>query len=581
MRVFGFIFALALAPIVDAEESRYTIEHGIEIPLNDGVKLSAAVYRPDDGQARHPLIFTLTPYIADSYHDRPAFFARRGYAFALVDARGRGNSGGTFDPLQQERNDAAQVVEYFAKQRYTTGEITLWGGSYAGYNQWLAAAKQPKGLFTIVPVASPYAGVDFPMIYNVSYPYVMRWLTFTRGNSGQANLFGDERYWRETALPLYRGERPFVDLDELAGVNDTRFDEWIKHPQQGPYWDAFNPTDAELAAIDLPILSITGAYDGDQPGAIQFYREHLRLANPAARNKHYLIIGPWDHAGTRTPRAEFGGAKFGEASLLDLNQLHLDWYEYARGKRALPEFLSAPVRYYVAGREEWASAPSLDSITGSRETLYLSSPDRAADRAFAAGDLSATAVEQVPDQYRYDPLDFRRADIEKDDPNGELISQRTALAIDGDGLVYMSAPLEKSRTFAGFPSVQLTASTDVPDTDIGVTLSMVDADGLSLLLSSQVLRLRYRESLREPKRYTPNDVVTLTFDRMTFMARELKPGSRLRLVVSAPNSPGLQKNFNSGGIVADETAKDARVATVKLYLDPKQPSALSLPVAAP
>ena len=83
-----------------AEAGGYQLQTNVSIPLRDGVKLAATLYRPRDANTRHPVLFTLTPYSADSYHERPAFFARNGYAFLLIDSRGRGNSGGKFDPLR-------------------------------------------------------------------------------------------------------------------------------------------------------------------------------------------------------------------------------------------------------------------------------------------------------------------------------------------------------------------------------------------------------------------------------------------------------------------------------------------------
>jgi uncharacterized protein len=73
-----------------------------KIPLRDGVQLSATVYTPRNQKAAAPCIFTLTPYIAQSYHDRGIYFAAHGYPFLTVDVRGRGNSEGHYDPLLQE-----------------------------------------------------------------------------------------------------------------------------------------------------------------------------------------------------------------------------------------------------------------------------------------------------------------------------------------------------------------------------------------------------------------------------------------------------------------------------------------------
>src|SRR5256886_14084510 len=74
----------------------YDLRWGVKIPMRDKVELNATLYlpKPPDGSPpKTPVIFTLTPYISDSYHARAAYFASHGYAFALVDIRGRGNSG--------------------------------------------------------------------------------------------------------------------------------------------------------------------------------------------------------------------------------------------------------------------------------------------------------------------------------------------------------------------------------------------------------------------------------------------------------------------------------------------------------
>jgi predicted acyl esterase len=58
----------------------------------------------------------------------------------------------------------------------------------------------------------------------------------------------------------------------------------------------------------------------------------------------------------------------------------------------------------------------------------------------------------------------------------------------------------------------------------------------------------------------------------------LSKGSRLRLVLHSPNSIYLQKNYNSGGVVAEETASDARTAHISLHHDAEHPSFLELPI---
>jgi putative CocE/NonD family hydrolase len=241
--------------------------------------------------------------------------------FVLVDVRGRGSSEGRFTPFDQEANDGYDIVEWLAKQPFCDGKVTMWGGSYAGYDQWATAKKFPPHLKTIVPVAAVYPGLDFPMRANISYPYVMQWLTFTSGSTGNANLFGESSFWNSKALDIYLNGLPFNTLDKLVGNDSTVFQTFMQHPRRDAFWDSMVPTDSDYSKMGLPILTITGHYDGDQPGAMEFYKRLEKNSSSAARQNHYLIVGPYDHAGTRTPKREMGGLVFGEKSLLDMNKL--------------------------------------------------------------------------------------------------------------------------------------------------------------------------------------------------------------------------------------------------------------------
>src|SRR5262245_39854539 len=128
---------------------------GVKIPLRDGVHLSATAYLPSGHAAPTPAIFTLTPYVGQTYHDRGLYFAEHGYPFLTVDVRGRGNSEGEFEPLIHEARDAFDVVEWLAQQPYCNGQVAMWGGSYGGYVQWAAAKELPPHLAAIAPAAAP------------------------------------------------------------------------------------------------------------------------------------------------------------------------------------------------------------------------------------------------------------------------------------------------------------------------------------------------------------------------------------------------------------------------------------------
>ncbi|MHC9084646.1 CocE/NonD family hydrolase [Luteimonas sp. RIT-PG2_3] len=554
---------------------------GVKITLRDGVKLNATVYRPKGQSAPAPCIFTLTPYISQTYHDRGVYFAAHGLPFLTVDVRGRGNSEGEFRPFIQEAKDGHDVVEWLAKQPYCNGKVSMWGGSYAGYDQWATAKELPPHLSTIVPVASAHAGVDFPMRNNIFYPYNLQWLTLVSGRAAQDGLFGDGGFWTAKMREWFVSGAPFNTYDRIVGNPSPIFQEWLQHPHPDAYWDTYNPTPAQYAKLDMPILSITGSYDGDQPGALAFYRQHLQHASAKGRAGHYLIIGPWDHAGTRTPKAKFGGLEFGPASLLDLPKLHLAWYAWTMQGGPKPDFLRKPVAYYVMGTDTWRYADSLDAITAEARPYYLDSTGNPSD-AFASGSLkTGSAGSGGPDHYVYDPRDTRISDIESEEGPEELVSQRLVLASAGPQLVYHSAPLDQDTEISGFFKFSAWLAIDQPDTDFTVSVYDVDRDGNSILLSNDIMRARYREDLRTPRLVQTTEPQRYDFERFMFVSRQLGKGHRLRLTVGPVSSIGMQKNYNSGGVVAEESMRDARPVTVRLFHDAAHPTALYVPIAHP
>ena len=602
MSIFGSMFAQtnpskgpspepkAEATATPPAATDYDIRWGVKIPLRDKVELNATLYFPKtpDGPApKTPVIFTLTPYISDTYHARGAYFASHGYVFALVDVRGRGNSAGEFEPFAQEPRDGHDVVEWLAQQPFCDGKVAMWGGSYAGFDQWATAKEFPPHLATIVPAAAAHPPYDYPSLDNVGFLYDMQWFTHTSGRTGQQNLFGDSKFWRTKFLDAYKKHIAFSTLDSFVGNPSKNFQRIIRHPMADAYYDGMVPTQEQFKRILLPILTITGQYDGDELGAMTFYRDHMANASPEAQAKRFLIIGPWDHAGTRTPTDEVGGVKFGPAAIVDLNDLHRQWYDWTMKNGAKPEFLKNQVAYYLlapgnsGANGEWKYSDNFANLIANPKTLYLDSKNGDANGVFRSGMLVEKQPNEGADQYVNDPMDTSRGEnVEGVEPKDKTaaIDQSFALCIGKDGLVYHTGPLPKETPLVGCPKVSLWVSIDTPDTDLQADLYEIQPDGTSIALWNDVRRLRYRESLREAKLVKPDEIVKCSFDPGLFVARRLMKGSRLRLVVYSPNSIFWQKNYNSGGVVADETAKDAHTAHIKIYHDAQRPSSIDLPL---
>jgi putative CocE/NonD family hydrolase len=571
----------AADPVATATTVR--MEWGVTIPLRDGVNLHGTLYLPRNLPRPKPAIVTITPYISQTWHQFAAYFAGHGYPFLAVDARGRGNSEGAFRPLLQEAADGYDVVEWLARQPYCTGQVAMWGGSYAGYNQWATAASAPPHLATVVPVAALYVGVDFPCRNNIAEPYWMRWLTLVSGRTAQDQLyFNSDRFWAAQFLRWFESGVPFRRLDAMVGNPSATFQEWVSHPAQDTYWDAHNPTAAQYRAVSVPVLSITGMCDGDQPGVLKHYLEHTGNVAPHAAAEHYLVIGPWDHAGTRSPRARFCGMEFGPASLVDLPRLHVQWYGWTMESGPRPDFLRDKVAYYVTVAERWRYADTLDAVTAYSQPLHLRSTQNPTD-VFHSGRLTWEPEEAGggPDCYLYDPRDMTLAELETRVDPTDRTDQRLVLAMAGRHLVYHSPPFAEDQEVSGFFRFSAWIAIDQPDTDIRVSVYDVALDGTACLLTTDSIRARYRQSLRDENLISTEDPLLYDFDAFGFVSRLVRAGHRLRLVVGPVHSIYRERNHNSGGVVADESLADARPVRVSLLHDAVHPTALFAPLGRP
>ena len=312
------------------------IDREVPVPMRDGTVLRAEIWRPDDGR-RHPAILERTPYLKETGAPAPILDSRlataRGYAVVLQDVRGRGGSGGEFEPFVNEEADGADSVAWTAASPWCDGRVVMAGMSYVGATQWLAAAARPPALHAIAPTLSTD---DFGEGWSlrsgvVEHGFLTTW--------SAADLAAPADRWYDAP------ERAYDDLDGLARIAPWA-SEWLAEKADSPYW-----RDRSVAhrrdAIDVPALFTSGWYDVFLAGTL---RGFARSGNPSDR----LIVGPWGHDWQLSNHvgdhdAGFAGAGFGWFANA------LDFFDAVLAGRtpALPR-----VRAYVLGARRWVGLPS-------------------------------------------------------------------------------------------------------------------------------------------------------------------------------------------------------------------------------
>jgi uncharacterized protein len=549
-----------------------------KIAMRDGVRLSATIYR-DPVQAKPlPAIVTLTPYIAEHTAKQGQYFAQHGYVFVAVDLRGRGNSEGAFVPGRVEAKDGYDAIEWVARQPWCNGQVATWGGSWLGFTQWTIAKEFPPHLQAMVPTAAVHPGVDYPQPHGIFMSYMLRWLSFVDGRALNSGLFDREDLWRNAEWQLVTGGRPFQDLDDIVGIKNTVFRTWIAHPQEDGFWQAITPRPEQYAKLRIPILTITGHYDGDQLGALTYYERHMAHGTKEATARHWLVIGPWDHGGTRRPKAEVGGVSFGPDVVMSMEDLHKAWYDHVLKGGPVPTFLKDRVMCFIAGRNTWVHASDLRQIEGAPLRLDLDVAGAAPGEVTRSGRLlpqppaAPASLTLVSDPMYLPPRD----ELEIDNPQ-YLKDQRTTYTAQPGQIAWHSAPLPVETVLAGRPRLSLQLASDQPDADLFATLYEVLPSGEAIELTYTSVRLRYRNGGATAAAMVPGKPERVVFPAFTFFARAIAPGSRLRLVVDANPEFGWQRNTHTGGDLASEPLSRARPARITVMTGPDSGSSLALP----
>ncbi len=145
------------------------IEKDVAVPMRDGARLMADLFRPQ-GTERVPALLNLGPYqkdklwiTPDTLEEKPnpymnwetanpLWWVPKSYACLRVDGRGSGKSPGQFEPWSlAEAVDFYDAIEWAAAQSWCNGKVGLTGISYYAMNQWFVANLQPPSLKAIMP----------------------------------------------------------------------------------------------------------------------------------------------------------------------------------------------------------------------------------------------------------------------------------------------------------------------------------------------------------------------------------------------------------------------------------------------
>jgi hypothetical protein len=507
-----------------------------------------------------------------------------GYTVVAQDVRGRYASEGTFDPHRQETADGVDAFAWAASQPWSNGLVGSFGGSYLGSTQWLPAREGPPALRAMAPsvtFSDSYEGCAYQGGAKVLHD--LRWVV--------ADIIPAELQRREArGEKILETDTPLnVDgaLSEIPLATHPLIREYARYYLDGlahagadDFWRVTSPQEG-YEGITAPALNISGWYDIFLWGTLQNYMGmKQRGGSKIARENQRLILGPWTHINLSGgfPEREFGPS--GSAAAIDLPGIHLRWFDHWLKEVDNSITEEPPVMIFVMGVDEWRQEPDWPLPNTQYQPYYLHSGG-AANTLNGDGVLSEAAPAEEPrDVYLFNPLrPVPTVGGQVLLPGANVMGPRDQREVElrDDVLVYSTPPLDKAVEVIGPIELRLFASSSAPDTDFTGKLIDVFPDGRAMILTEGILRARYRNSLSEPELMTPDTVYELQLN-LWATANVFLPGHRIRLEVSSSNFPRFDRNSNTGGVIARETADQYQPAINRIFHDAGHPSALILPI---
>jgi uncharacterized protein len=596
------------------------------IPMRDGVKLHTVILIPK-GAKNAPMLLTRTPYDADhqtanghsshlgttlwGYDNATEVIVEGGYIRVVQDIRGRYSSEGDYvmnRPLHGPLNptpvdhstDTYDTIDWLVKNiPESNGKVGILGISYDGFLPLMALVNPHPALKVSVPMnpmVDGWMGDDW--FHNGAFreqnmPYI-----YEQEATRKSGFGGDEERWWTDHFDDYDVYMNAVSAGELGrshGMEQLGFwNKLIAHPSYDGFWrdQAMDKILAEQP-LKVPVMLVHSLWDQeDIYGAISVYK----AIKPKDTNndKVFLVMGPWHHGQEIEDGSTLAALHFDSDTGLYFREHILRPFLDHYLKDDAPEMKVSTVSAFETGTNKWLKLTSWPAgcksgCTIQSKPLYLRGNMKLTFDAPGSGDTAFD--EYVSDPAK--PVPYRKRPIQQMGYGGELtwaewlVDDQREQSGRPDVLAFSSEVLTSPVKISGQPMVNLIASTSGTDSDWVVKVIDVYPDevagdphmgGYQLMISADIFRGRYRESLARPQAIQANRPLLYRFALPT-ANHVFLPGHRMMVQVQSSWFPLYDRNpqtFVQNIFWAKP--ENYRKATQRVYHEKGQESFVELPV---
>lgn len=595
--------AIARADVSPEEQAKFRAlgweKIAAAVPMRDGVRLHTEIVRPLEAP-NLPILLTRTPYNCAQPYDTFAQWTTNqlkeliaeGFIFARQDVRGKFKSEGRFVMMRSdgaESRDAFDTIDWLVKNvPGNNGKVGLHGTSYLGWTTVLGTLDPHPALKAACQEASPadmWIGDDFHRngAFRLSYGYEFAALLETAKTNVQVKF------------DLYDGYEWYLRFGPLANLTrHTRnalptWNDFITHPNYDEFWQrqALAPY---LTNVSVPILNVAGWYDQeDFYGPLTIYGA---LEKRDTNNMNFFVAGPWNHGGwNRGDARKLGAIDFAEATgPYFREEIKARWFaKHLKGQGSdFPEAIT-----FQTGANKWEQHTEWPPRAGvARQKLY----------ARADGKLSfkppTDTGRKAFDEYVSDParpVPYRTRPIEPTYGEGSrwstwLTEDQRFVHNRPDVLTYETEILGEDVVVTGEVFATLFASTTGSDADW--VIKVIDVypqdypvdrkmGGYQLMVASEVLRGRFRESFERPKAIEPDRVTRYAFS-LRQLNHRFQKGHKIMVQIQSTWFPVIDRNpqkFVPNIFLANES--DFQPATHRIHRSTAFATHLDIPLRRP
>ena len=546
----------------------------VRIKMRDGASLFTSIYSPKDTSKKYPILMQRTPYDCAPYGEDKfkksigpsETMMKEGYIVVYQDVRGRYMSDGLYDNMRafipnkknknevDEASDTYDTIEWLIKNvANNNGNVGTWGISYPGFYASYSLLSNHPALKAVSPQASisDFFFDDFHHngAYLLSYWKVTPLFGPQKSKLTTEDWFQFPNIGTNDDYQFFLDAGPLVNLDKYYDKSNEFWQQLKDHSSYDEFWQKRGILQ-HMKNIKPAVMFVGGWFDAeDLYGPLNTYS----TIEKSSKNYNTIVMGPWSHGDWARNSANqvIGNINFGDSissfyqKNIEANFFRHFLKENGKGVNTLPE-----AYVFDTGIKDWKTFDSWPPKNTEKQVFYLQGNEN----------LSKNKVDTGYEEFISDP---KKPVPHTEDINQRGLTPRKYMTDDQrfaarrpDVMVYETEVLNENVTLAGDIMAKLQVSTTGTDADWIVKVVDVfpndepetkeiqpylKMSNYHLMVRSEVMRGRFRNSFSKPEPFVPNQKTAVTI-KLQDVFHTFKKGHKIQIQVQSTWFPLIDLN---------------------------------------